>query len=64
MRLIIYDINGRYVTSLLDGALNVGNYTYQWDGKDSYGHSVASGMYIYTLSNSTSIQTQKMLLLK
>ena len=64
VRLIIYDINGRYVASLLDGPLNVGNYTYQWDGKDSYGHSVASGMYICTLNNSTSIQTQKMLLLK
>ena len=64
VRLIIYDINGRYVTSLLDGVLNVGSYTYQWDGRDHYGHSVASGMYIYAVSNSSSTQTQKMLLLK
>ena len=64
VRLIIYDISGRYIASLVDRFLNVGSYTYQWDGKDSYGQSVASGMYISALTNSTSTQTQKMLLLK
>ena len=64
IRLVVYDINGRYITTLVDKTLDIGNYTYQWNGKDSFGQSVASGMYLYTLSNSNSSYTQKMLLLK
>ncbi len=64
IRLVIYDVNGRYITTLVDQTLDIGNYIYQWNGKDSFGQSVASGMYLYTLSNSNFTRTQKMLLLK
>ena len=62
--MIIYDIKGREVITLNNGYINAGNHTFNWDGKDNRGQSVASGVYIYTLSSSTAIKSQKMLMIK
>ena len=64
IKLTIYNIQGREIISLVNGFINSGSHSFIWNGKDNYGHSVASGVYIYTLINSSSMQSQKMLLLK
>ena len=62
--LSIYDINGRKISTLAQGYYNSGTYSYVWDGKDSNGSLVSSGIYLYTLINSNQIITNRMLLLK
>jgi hypothetical protein len=42
----IYDVNGRLVRVLADGSWNVGSHSVEWDGKDSTGNSVPSGIYV------------------
>jgi hypothetical protein len=60
----IYDILGREVKTLVRGELNPGTYTYEWDGRNNYGNSVSSGMYIYRITAGKFIETKKMMMLK
>ena len=64
IKLVIYDIKGREVITLHNGILNIGYHTFRWDGRDRNGQTVSSGIYIYTLSSSIEIASQKMLMLK
>jgi flagellar hook assembly protein FlgD len=45
VRLRIYDVNGRLVRTLVDGARQPGPHTALWNGRDDVGRSVASGNY-------------------
>ena len=57
-------MRGNVIISLENGFKNSGNHKVIWDGKNYNGESVASGMYIYTISeNSIERATKKMLLL-
>ena len=47
--LAIYDVRGRRVRTLLDGALPAGPHRAAWDGRDDAGRAVASGLYVYRL---------------
>jgi hypothetical protein len=50
-RLVIYDLSGRVVKTLLDDAdVTSGPHQVVWDRTDSAGHHVAAGVYVYTLS--------------
>ncbi len=61
----VYDINGRLVTSLVDGQhLTKGTHQVMWDATDASGSRVASGTYIYSLEYGNFRQTRKMVLLK
>ena len=59
VRLIIYDITGREVATLLNEQFSPGTYEVDWDGT-----SYASGVYFYQLISGEFIQTKKMVLLK
>ncbi len=41
----LYDIRGRVVKTLVDGRHAGGTYEVAWDGRDSHGSTVASGVY-------------------
>jgi len=43
----VYNMLGQEVATLLEGESNAGYVTTVWNGRDRYGISVASGMYIY-----------------
>ena len=64
----IYDVLGKVVKTLVNNQTDAGYHIVYWNGKDSFGKSVASGMYIYRLSAkggaSSFVQTKKMILLK
>jgi flagellar hook assembly protein FlgD len=63
VRLVIYDITGRIVRTLIDGQeFEPGLYRVQWNGKNDYGEYVASGIYIYRLRAGSFIATRKMVL--
>ena len=64
LKLSIYDINGILVKTLQDGNQSAGKYETVWDGKNSSGNKVGSGVYFYRIQANSFIQTRKMILLK
>jgi PKD repeat protein len=60
----IFDISGRTVKTLGDRYFDAGTHTVTWDGKNSAGELVASGVYLYRLTASDFTQTKKMILMK
>jgi len=48
-RVAIYDVGGRLVRTLVDGALATGTQTAVWDGQDERGATVAPGVYFVQL---------------
>lgn len=63
-RLVVYDMLGREVRTLINNMMDVGFYEATWDGKNNVGTQVASGMYIYRIEAGTFVSTKKMMLLK
>jgi hypothetical protein len=62
--LIVYDILGREVKRLVDGYIEPGYHQTMWAGKDQFGRSVPSGIYIARLVTPEYSKSIKMLLLK
>jgi hypothetical protein len=63
-RLVIYNILGQRVRTLIDSELSPGEYIVRWDGTDDRGTEVATGVYLYRLISGDAVSTKKMLLLK
>ncbi len=59
--LIVYDIAGKEVRQLLDEHLPAGRHNTTWDGRDTFGQIVASGMYFYKISAGRFAAIKKML---
>ena len=55
----VYDITGKFITTLVDGLKGVGTHSVQFEG-----NSLSSGMYVYTLQTDGYRQTRQMLLVK
>lgn len=64
VKLIIYDMKGTPVRMLWDRDTPSGNHKIVWDGTDTSGQTVASGVYISKLVTDDSIQIRKMILVK
>ena len=62
--LVVYDVLGNRIKTLLNDFVTPGHYVMSWDGTDESGVSVSSGVYIYTLSNSGNHVSKRMLLVK
>ncbi|RPH92812.1 MAG: T9SS C-terminal target domain-containing protein, partial [Calditrichaeota bacterium] len=60
----IYDLKGRLVRTLVDGAYDAGEYVLTWDGRDWFGRQMSSGIYYCQLKSSSSSQVKKMVLLR
>jgi hypothetical protein len=64
VELSIYDIGGRLVKTLVDRPMDAGLHTIVWDGTDTNGHRVGSGIYWSQLKVENYISNKKMVLLK
>ena len=64
MKLEVYNLKGQLVKTLVDEDIEAGIYNVNWNGKDSSGKPVASGVYFYRLSTPEYKQSKKMLLMK
>ena len=64
VQLDIYDVRGRLIKRLIEGIQESGNYSSYWNGQDSKGNPVASGVYFYRLKAGCQIVTRKMVLIK
>jgi hypothetical protein len=62
--LAIYDLLGRKVVELASDNLTAGSHTFIWNGQDSKGKQVSSGMYLYILKTTGRTFSDRMVLLK
>ncbi|MBN1397427.1 MAG: PQQ-binding-like beta-propeller repeat protein [Bacteroidetes bacterium] len=60
----IYDLLGREIAVLVNEQKPAGTYTIEWNGKNSKGQPVGSGMYYYRLQAGQYTETKKMILVK
>ena len=62
--LSIYDVSGRLVTTLVDGVATLGDAVTYWDGTDTDGRRVASGVYFARLVAGDRTATRRVVLLR
>jgi hypothetical protein len=61
-RLLVFDVDGNLVTSLVDDNRMPGMYGITWDGLDSWKRAVSPGVYFYRLEAGDKVKTEKMML--
>ena len=64
VRLNIYNVLGKNVSSLINNVVNPGKHKVEWNAKDNEGNPVASGIYFYELSSASFTARKKMLLIR
>ncbi|MGD9546474.1 MAG: hypothetical protein AB7V45_02895 [Candidatus Krumholzibacteriia bacterium] len=63
--LIVYDILGRQIKTLISGnTLDAGIHQAYWDGRDDRGRTVAAGVYFYLLESGGHKQTGRMVMVR
>ena len=63
-QLVIYDINGRFIKTLISKYLPKGLHEVSWDSKNSRDETLPSGIYIYQLNSSGLSISKKMTLIR
>lgn len=64
VQLNIYDIKGERIKTLVNDFQSAGNYKVQWDGTNSQGSKLSSGVYFYSIKTGSNVSTKKMILLR
>jgi hypothetical protein len=65
VKIIIYDLLGRQIRTLFNDFVVAGIQSIEWDGTNSYGKRVSSGVYFYQLKTESGFtKTQKMVLIQ
>lgn len=64
IQIVIYNVLGGKVRTLIDSRKPAGEHTIVWDGKDDRGNTVPSGVYFYKLTAESFVQTKKMVLVR
>jgi len=65
VRLDIFNLIGQRITTLIDGEqYGAGTYEVVWNGRDSSGREVPSGIYIYSITTGEHSSKRNMILLK
>jgi hypothetical protein len=64
VRLTVHDVTGRTVNTLVEGHRSAGSQAAFWNGTDSKGNPVASGVYFYRIEFEGIVEARKMTLLK
>ena len=65
VKLMLYDVRGREIIHLYDGYTDSGKHELTWNGLNTEGKEVSSGIYIATLKlNNELIKSMKLMLIK
>jgi hypothetical protein len=64
VQITIYNMKGQIVKKLIDRDCIAGNHSIVWNGTDEQGKNVASGIYLYRMTNGNYSSSQKMMLMK
>jgi len=62
--IILYDIKGSKIKTLINNRQTVGEKSILWDGKNDVGELVSGGMYVYTITSGNFSSTRKTIFLK
>jgi len=60
----VFDLMGRKISTLLNNVKKAGTHHIVWNGKDTFGNEMPSGLYLYSLESNGRVYTKKMQLLK
>lgn len=60
----VYDMRGNKIRTLVNGNMDAGYHSVQWNGKDDKGKLVPAGIYLYQLQAGSAIRTRKMTFVK
>ncbi len=60
----IFDITGREIKTVTSSNMRSGPHSILWDGTNSEGKPIASGVYIYQIKSGTFVNSKKMIYLK
>ena len=64
VELRVFDVTGRAVKTLAQGAMGPGVHTLQWNGDDDHGSRLSSGVYFYRLTAGTDRAQRKMVIVE
>ena len=64
VHLVVYDVLGRKLRTLLDGDKGKGSWVVRWDGRDDEGQEVSSGVYVVRMEAGTFTDSKTMTLVK
>jgi hypothetical protein len=64
VRLLVMDVSGKLVRTLVDETQSTGSRSVVWNGRDDGGNAVSSGVYFYVLDAGKERLTRKLVLLK
>ena len=64
VKIVIYNILGQKVRTLLHEQFSAGHHVVNWDGRDDRGRVVPSGVYIYRMKAGDFIAAKKMMMMK
>ena len=60
----IFNLLGQLIATLYKGQLVSGDYSFEWDARDSSGHEVTSGIYIVVVEAETQLDSQRIVFVK
>jgi len=60
----VYNLRGQEIKTLVNGYHSAGNYSVKWNGTNSVGMKVSSGIYIYIIKAENFVELRKMILLQ
>jgi hypothetical protein len=63
-QLRVFDIQGRLVRTLVNGRVEAGRHSVDWNGRNSLNRPVSSGVYFYRLTAGAEEATRKMIVLQ
>ncbi|UCE07155.1 MAG: T9SS type A sorting domain-containing protein, partial [bacterium] len=64
VKIVIYNLRGQQIKTLIDKRHQAGTYEIIWDGLDFQGLPVTSGIYFYALITDENVQVRKMTFIK
>ncbi len=65
IQIVIYNVIGKVIKTIVSGPVSEGEHLYQWNGTDDLGNIASSGIYFYRIiAGSSFSQIKKMILLK
>ena len=60
----VFDVSGKEIITLVNGVEDPGEKSVQWQGMDSNGNPVTSGVYIYQITAGSHAEAKKMILVR
>lgn len=64
VRLEIFDVKGRHLRTLVDRPLAAGSHAFRWDGRDTRGEDVSTGVYLAQLSGAAGYARAALVLIR